>query len=114
MKSIVITPCTSCNGRGFITNKDGGTDPCIPCSMIGSTSEFMELTDAPEHFIPYQSIVPSMSKREYYAGLAMQGYLSNSNAYSKTNTFCADVIHDSVMMADLLIEELNKEKEAQP
>lgn len=50
----------------------------------------------------------SLSKRELFAAMAMQGMLSNS----KINTFQrTDIAHQSVMCADALIMKLNNGKE---
>ena len=52
-------------------------------------------------------LTPSLTIRAYFAGQAMQGILANSQIL----TASADKItEDSVMMADMLIAELNKEK----
>lgn len=44
-----------------------------------------------------------LTKREYFAGLAMQGMASNDLTYE-------DIAHDAVKMADALLKELDKPK----
>lgn len=44
-----------------------------------------------------------LTKREYFAGLAMQGMASSDLTYE-------DIAHDAVKMADALLAELNKSK----
>lgn len=45
-----------------------------------------------------------LTKREYFAAMAMQGFLANTN----TNVSFCIIAKDSVAAADALIEELNK------
>lgn len=47
--------------------------------------------------------IPGLTKREYFAAMAMQGLLSNSGTYSERST-----PELSVHYADALIAELNK------
>jgi len=47
-----------------------------------------------------------LTKREYFAIMAMNGLLSLNN-----NAFYGDVVHDAISCADRLIEELNKSDE---
>ncbi|MBL4798309.1 MAG: hypothetical protein JKY50_12910 [Oleispira sp.] len=49
-----------------------------------------------------------LTKREHFAGLAMQGLLSNANLSGDSD--CADVIRDSMDMADALLAELERTK----
>ena len=44
-----------------------------------------------------------LTKREYFAGLAMQGMAASDLTYE-------DIAHDSVKMADALLAELDKPK----
>lgn len=44
-----------------------------------------------------------LTKREYFAGLAMQGMASSDLTYE-------DIAHDAVKMADALLAELDKPK----
>ena len=44
-----------------------------------------------------------LTKREYFAGLAMQGMASSDLTYE-------DIAHDAVKMADALLAELDKTK----
>lgn len=58
---------------------------------------------------PNDLIVPcdgSLTKREYFAAMAMQGLVANSKI-AKTQNISAT----AVILADALIEELNKESE---
>jgi hypothetical protein len=49
---------------------------------------------------------PGLSKREYFAGLALQGLLANQNIGN-----CPKKIANvAIMAADALLDELNKEK----
>jgi len=51
-----------------------------------------------------------LTKREYFAGLAMQGVLSHNSKYSPTPNQAADIAMYAVQIADALLEELNKTK----
>jgi hypothetical protein len=51
-------------------------------------------------------IQQGLTKREYFAGLAMQGMLSNSNFTNSTNDLIAIW---SIQIADSLLEQLNKQ-----
>ena len=51
-----------------------------------------------------QEIHSGLTKREYFAAMALQGYAGKGYKYK-------DIAKMAVEMADLLIEELNKEKE---
>lgn len=50
----------------------------------------------------YDFLSGGLTKREYFAAMAMQGLMSDPR-------FNGDIPKSSVKMADLLIEELNKE-----
>ena len=63
--------------------------------------------DSPINTIEYNNnyISTGLTKREYFAAMAMQGLLANyGSSYSVQNTM------EAVYMADALIEELNKTK----
>jgi len=45
-----------------------------------------------------------LTKREYFAGLAMQGFLSNSS-FKETDVVCSDM---AIQFSDALLEELSK------
>ena len=46
-----------------------------------------------------------LTKREYFAAMALQGYCANNDMYA------AQMVKAAVKCADLLIEELNNEEE---
>ena len=48
-----------------------------------------------------------LTKREYFAAMAMQGALANKSAHEKTMEM---ITKSAVKLADILIEELNKTK----
>ena len=63
--------------------------------------------DSPINTIEYNNnyISTGLTKREYFAAMALQGLLANyGSSYSVQNTM------EAVYMADALIEELNKTK----
>lgn len=67
-------------------------------------------TDANDYAYPSNGIItggPPLTKRELFAAMAMQGYLSNS---SLDGTF-KQVADSAVLQADALIEALNEGKE---
>lgn len=49
-----------------------------------------------------------LTKREYFAALAMQGILANRTVQSFSNGFHVGLSEDAVKHADALIAELNK------
>lgn len=49
-----------------------------------------------------------LTKREYFAGLAMQGILASKNA--PEDATYGEIVFDAVALADTLINELNKNK----
>ena len=54
-----------------------------------------------------------LTKREYFAALAMQGLLSNSKVINPGGALCitkSEMMGIAVISANVLIEELNKEK----
>lgn len=55
----------------------------------------------------YYSDFRGLTKREYFAAMAMQGLL----AQGQDSKFIAVIAKKSCAMADLLIEELNKKEE---
>lgn len=57
-----------------------------------------------EYYGNYEST--GLTKREYFAAMAMQGFLSNPNSHSFSKK---EFAISSVEMADALIKELNKE-----
>lgn len=54
--------------------------------------------------------LPGLTKREYFAGLAMQGIMSNIPGYPATDLQCAAAADKCVKMADTLITALNKKE----
>lgn len=51
--------------------------------------------------------LPGLTKREYFAAIALQGLLSNSTTFQGHSTH-AELAKDAVMQADALLEELYK------
>jgi hypothetical protein len=51
-----------------------------------------------------------LTKREYFAALAMQGVLSHNSKYSPTPNQAADIAMYAVQIADGLLKELDKTK----
>jgi hypothetical protein len=68
------------------------------------------LADKPAFPVPYDhtglTAVGGMTLREYYAGLAMQGFMANANALYEPD----GAARDAVQYADALITELEKGK----
>jgi len=48
-----------------------------------------------------------LTKREYFAGLAMQGMLTTVTNRDEIHKFTANVISNSITMADALLKELD-------
>lgn len=67
-------------------------DPAFPCKDVGN------LLNPPE--------LPGLTKREYFAALAMQGMLSNVQ-YSATVSW-DELVEQAAKYADALIAELSK------
>ena len=68
----------------------------------GNESAFPEVQEQPQ----FNHHSYGLTKREYFASMAMQGLLSNPNDHSLSQKAIAI---SSVEMADALIKELNKE-----
>lgn len=68
----------------------------------------MTKAHAPINPIPDLNNHPSdwygLTKREYFAAMAMQGLLSDADNCGNLS----DIVFDAVKMADMLIEQLNK------
>ena len=68
----------------------------------------MTKAHAPINSIPDLNNHPSdwygLTKREYFAAMAMQGLLSDADNCGNLS----DIVFDAVKMADMLIEQLNK------
>jgi hypothetical protein len=52
-----------------------------------------------------------LTKREYFAVMAMQGMLASLNGFDRSESFCAYVAEGAVAQADALIAELEKSGE---
>jgi len=65
-----------------------------------------EMDVKPEHIAKGWKYRPGLSKREYFAAMAMQGLLANPN---DANQYL-NIEARSVRMADILIAALNKEE----
>lgn len=61
-------------------------------------------TELDEQGRPYQ-YYKGLTKREHFAGLAMQGIIANQSCYTLKDNQKAEY---AIIMADLLIEELNR------
>lgn len=72
-----------------------------PIQIFVPNSTDPNLSDAVKSAISHPS---GLTKREYFAAMAIQGLLANGRA------FITDNIIDAVKIADALIEELNKTK----
>lgn len=68
----------------------------------GNETINMEEFNATPH---YNSRMMGLTKREYFASLALQGLAHQSNGYN----FREKAVY-AILLADTLIEELNKEK----
>ncbi|MFY8162443.1 MAG: hypothetical protein ACOVNU_14005 [Candidatus Kapaibacteriota bacterium] len=76
-----------------------------------TTSHFSQMTKYEKYDIGIKILslqeqrkAEPLTKREYFAGVALQGFLANPQD-KKT---CMQNILDSILIADTLIEELNK------
>ena len=49
-----------------------------------------------------------LTKREYFAGLMLQGWIANSTKEPKCNDYWGEVASNAVSAADALLKELNK------
>lgn len=52
---------------------------------------------------------PGLTKREYFAAIAMQGYIANINSFSASQS---EIIKESIYVADALLAELERTKNA--
>jgi len=83
--------------------KTESNDPIYPCEVGYEKGERMaarQISNTTEEVI-------GLTKREYFAAMAMQGILANDRIVNK-NESGEKIAHDSVYMADILIKELNK------
>ena len=73
--------------------------------MNNSDCPAMPFTQKPE----YQHQEAGLTKREYFAGLAMQGILANDNvADGEGNLKASEVAKFTLLLADALLKELGK------
>ena len=70
--------------------------------MSNNASAFPLTTDAEKD----SEVHYGLTKREYFAGLAMQGLIASWGKHDLTDF--DDIAHDAVMAADALINELSK------
>lgn len=70
-------------------------------------NEDKPINPIPEHFDKYQNENIGLTKREYFAGLAMQGMLANSSLNNLKEETVAEI---SVLCADKLLENLENTK----
>ena len=56
----------------------------------------------------YEYECAGLTKREHFAGLAMQGILANQNYESPRRAKIAGMVEDSLHFADALLQELEK------
>ena len=54
------------------------------------------------------AISPGLSKREYFAAKILNGFIPNLGIHKEPNEYMQLVVEQSVMMADLLIQQLAK------
>lgn len=73
--------------------------PTVPSVASANTNEVQGVA----RYFP-----PRLSLREHFAGMAMQGILSNSPDWTETNFHAKWVSETSVKYAEALIKELNK------
>lgn len=83
---------------------DNKNQPLVPCTME-------KRGNIPDRFYDdkksqWTYTVNGLTKREYFAGLAMQGYVTSLGLETSTK----DVAKWAVEMADALLEELAKTK----
>ena len=79
--------------------------------MTGNEPAFPLMSHTDCHGFRYEK-QQGMTLRQYYAGLAMQGILSNAKVLSDKGAFNRENISVSVQIADALITELSKESKA--
>lgn len=86
--------------------KEKGNESAYPTESIVTLDSGHALLDDVKKKVYSQGL----TKREYFAGLAMQGMLANRNIVeSLTRTEIEWVSEKSVILADALIEQLTKE-----
>ena len=79
----------------MIDNKNKSAYPVVEHNRVGSDTLVLECTEA------------GLTKREYFAAKAMQGFISNSTFYQGYSSH-ADTALQAVSMADALLNELSK------
>lgn len=75
-----------------MTNRNDPINSVVQTSISPYGGERMECTDG------------GLTKREYFAAMAMQGIVADPNGY----IMAADIAKGAVEIADALIEQLNK------
>lgn len=71
-------------------------EPAFPTKAVTRTEEGVEIEDC-----------IGLTKREYFAGLAMQGIIQTNPEKNRYNSF-KQLAEDSIQMADALLAELEK------
>jgi len=65
----------------------------------------MSNSDAPAYPDNWDAKLPGLTKREYFAAMAMQGFIASDVDGAMSHDNCATI---SVMQADALLKELEK------
>lgn len=82
-----------------MNNKD---DPAFPVSVaVGASDDIVTSIG-----IGVNENTGGLTKREYFAAMAMQGFVANSKNYCQFNP--TDDAHYCIKLADALLEELSK------
>lgn len=81
-----------------LNNMENGNNPIYPDPMRGAEQSFTNQS-------PYE-LPTGLTKREYFAGLAMNEFIAYGQAHISFEACAAD----SVKMADALLKELDKPK----
>ena len=82
---------------------ENANEPINPCEIQGKQG----FGDRPT--IPNREVY-GLTKREYFAGLAMQGLLTRNVGMSLGILEAKRIVEESVIIVDMLLEELVKEK----
>lgn len=68
------------------------------------------ITDQDDNAFPSGTIANGLSKREYFAAMAMQGLLSNPDHRSDSRSCHEQIAKKALSMADELIKSLNEQE----